>query len=188
VVGVEGAAPGGSLTRAASDRETDGSAPPETASIGTTGDCPDVWKAVHQALRGEAIKATQARTPLSLVILRIEDTDRLNDSVGLRLRELLGGAARAVQADTDPNGLPWIYGTDRFVFLLPDTELAAAQDKLATIRACIADLGSAGRDPSAHADLAVSIGAAQYTPGESLGHFIQRAIDALAPVERAEQG
>lgn len=168
----------------AADREIGGSTlPDEAPSIGSPGDRADVWKAVHRALRHLAIKATEAGAPLSLVTLRIDQPDRLTDAAGRRLREVLGEAARAVHADTDPDGLPWIYGADRFVFILPDTGLAGAHHKVAELRARVAHLCRVAQESPAQASLAVSIGAAEYTPQESLGHFIQRSIDALSPAE-----
>ncbi|HSA80027.1 MAG TPA: hypothetical protein VLE23_04335, partial [Geminicoccaceae bacterium] len=115
VVEVESASRDRILTGAESDRGTDGSAPTETGWIGTKGDRPDLWKAVHQALRGEASRATAAGTPLSLAILRIDHPDRLTNAAYSRLQKLLGEAARATQAGTDSDGLPWIYGAARFV-------------------------------------------------------------------------
>lgn len=158
--------------------------PPENASFGTIGHRPDVWKAVHQALRKEAIRATDAGTPLSLIILRIEDADQLGGPAGFQLRELLGEAARVVQAATDAEGLPWIYGTDRFVFILPDTKLVAARDKLETIRKSIFAPCEVDQGASAKIQLAVSIGAAEYRPKESLAHLIQRATEPVSSVER----
>lgn len=133
------------------------------------------------SLRRAAMDAMESGAPLCLVMSDIDHFKRFNDTHGHQTGDhVLRFVGAMLTNSVKGHDIPARYGGEEFVIVLPRTELAEATKIADRIRAAIAakrlrkkqsgeDIGS----------ITISMGIAQYRPGEPLNSLIKRADDGL---------
>ena len=130
-----------------------------------------------------ARSARRHRNPVSLLAIDIDGFKPINDehghAAGDEVLRTLGEVLRARLRETDTLCR---WGGDEFIALMPHCEIDNAQDVAEGIRAAVAErtivhAGTALR-------VTVSIGVAQYRPGENLPSLVARADAALYESKR----
>ncbi len=121
--------------------------------------------------------------PFCICLLDLDHFKQLNDTYGhaggdIALKAFVQGV-NAVQRDTD---LLARYGGEEFLLFLPQTSLPLGYTCAERVRAETARLNLKGLPLKTQ--LTVSIGIAQYQPGESIDQLIARADDALYAAKR----
>jgi len=121
-------------------------------------------RALDAALDVEWRRANRYRTPLSVLMIDVDDFKRFNDRYGHAAGDTaLRTVARCVNESIKrPGDFAGRYGGEEFCALLPNTDLAGAMRVAETIRAAVlaADEPNVG---SAHGKLTVSIGVAAHS-------------------------
>ena len=134
--------------------------------------------AMQVRLREEIARARRDGTPLTCVILDLDDFKAVNDTRGHAAGdELLRRVAKALQADLRPYDQVARYGGDEFVLLLPGSDEAAAGAAAERVRDAVAQQSQ----PGSRLELAgaCSLGVAQWREpldGESLLEHADRAL------------
>jgi diguanylate cyclase (GGDEF)-like protein len=141
-------------------------------------------RALMLAMEEAKTRADATGEPLSLCVIDLDLFKRFNDEynhlVGDRVLQEFAQAAQAELRATDVFGR---YGGEEFVKILRQTALAGAKADAERLRARISHLDL--RIPDRVDPLTVSIGVAQYQPGETINQTFARADAALY---RAKQG
>jgi diguanylate cyclase len=138
-------------------------------------------------LRAAAEEAIASARPLSLLLADIDHFKQFNDTFGHQvgdqvLRLVAGVLTRSVKGRDRPAR----YGGEEFAVILPQTDLDGARNLAEQIRRTVT--GNRVRSKTNGRDLGhitLSIGCAQYVPGEPLTRLIQRADKALYRAKRA---
>ncbi|ROR34168.1 GGDEF domain-containing protein [Inmirania thermothiophila] len=141
----------------------------------------------RKALETALAEAVAAGAPFALVMADIDHFKRINDThghlMGDRVLRFLAGLLR----QRAPEGaLPARYGGEEFALVLPGHDLAAARAVAEGLRRALA----AGRVRSVRSGeeigrITMSLGVAQWVPGESAEELVARADAALY---RAKEG
>jgi diguanylate cyclase len=135
----------------------------------------------------EAVRDAMEGEPLSLLIADIDHFKRFNDTYGHPVGDqVLRLVARTLTQSVKGRDTPARYGGEEFAIILPQTPLRGAaalgeQIRLAIMRGRI--VGRASRQP--YGTVTLSLGAAQYRPGETLEAFVRRADAALYHAKRS---
>lgn len=135
-------------------------------------------RAVTESLREHMALSRRAGLPLSLAFVDIDHFKRINDAYGHlagdSALQLIAGALRVAVRESDRVGR---FGGEEFLIVMPSTALKEAREPLERLREGVArlDWSSIGLDIQA----TVTIGAAQYAPGETLEALVRRADLAL---------
>ncbi|NUT17134.1 MAG: diguanylate cyclase, partial [Cupriavidus sp.] len=134
--------------------------------------------AVEERLAAQIALATRHGRPLSVVFFDIDHFKRINDHHGHRmgdqaLRIVVKRARNRLRADD----LLGRYGGDELIALLPDTDGIRAEAVAEHLREAVncRPLSVDGTTLS----LSLSLGVAEWMPGESAEHLIERADAAL---------
>jgi diguanylate cyclase len=137
-------------------------------------------------LREAARDAMEGGEPLSLLIADIDHFKRFNDTYGHPVGDqVLRLVARTLTHSVKGRDTPARYGGEEFAVILPQTPLRGAaavgeQIRVAIMRGRI--VGKASRQ--AYGTVTLSLGAAQYRPGETLDDLVRRADAALYQAKR----
>jgi len=122
---------------------------------------------------------SEATDNLCLLIIDIDHFKKFNDKYGHIVGDdVLQIVAKNIGKDVRGNDLIARVGGEEFAVILPKTPLLGAVTVAENVRASIARL-KLERKSETLETITVSIGAAQYQPGESLKDFVNRADDAL---------
>ncbi len=140
------------------------------------------WKSFYSALRRFAVKATEERLPLALLIVDIDDLAGFNRRHGRANGDLLlKMVAAQIRDSVGEAGFVARYAGDAFGVVLPQIELADAFALGERIRS-----GFVGR-PIVNkttgrtlGTVALAAGAAAYQDGESLALLVHRCLASLA--------
>jgi diguanylate cyclase (GGDEF)-like protein len=139
---------------------------------------------LQDRLRQESARATRARTPLSVLMVDLDDFKDVNDQhghqAGDRVLRAIAGSLRGAVRTGDVVAR---YGGDEFVVLMPDTDAAAAAVVAERARAAVAGLGHAMADGS-EVHVSCSIGLATYPPDGKGGRELLRRADAAMYAEK----
>ncbi|MFA7425485.1 MAG: diguanylate cyclase [Desulfosarcinaceae bacterium] len=123
----------------------------------------------------EMERARRYGSPLSVLILDIDNFKSINDSFGHNEGDrVLRNTAALLRSNLRSMDKPARWGGEEFVMLLPGTDLDGAV--AAGSRLCSA-IAAASLTP--HRTVTASIGASGYVSGESLDDFVGRADTAL---------
>ena len=143
---------------------------------------------LQDRLRQESSRAARGRTPLSVLMVDLDDFKRVNDEhghqAGDRVLRAIAGSLRGAVRGGD---LVARYGGDEFVVLMPDTDADAAAVVAERARAAVAGLGHAMADGT-EVHVSCSVGLATY-PSEGKGgrELLRRADAAMYAEKRARR-
>ena len=144
---------------------------------------------IMDALARERALADRSGKPFSTLLFDLDHFKSINDRYGhLVGDEILADFARKVKAElrgmdtvnaTDHKRSFGRYGGEEFIAVLPETELLGAQRCAERIRQLIADQSFRGSFK-----VTVSVGVAEYRPGETVTQLLTRADQALYQAKR----
>ena len=131
--------------------------------------------------------AMESDLSVSLLIIDIDHFKTFNDTYGHQAGDhVLRLVGRVLRDSVKGCDTPCRYGGEEFAILLPRTELAGAVTVGEQIRQAVAGKTlvrkSSGQDLG---KITVSVGAAQFNPGEPLSQFIERADMGLYAAKQA---
>jgi diguanylate cyclase len=143
-------------------------------------------RAIDESLRLCQAKATENKTPLGVLLLDIDRFRPFNEKyghgVGDQLLRFISGALRERLREED---LPARYGGEEFMAVLPGAELATCEAVAERIRRSISECRITRRSTGEMLPaLTVSIGVAQFRPGETTAEFVDRCDRALQLAKR----
>ena len=129
-------------------------------------------------IESERSRSARAARPFCLCLLDIDFFKRINDTYGHSAGDgVLRAFAAAVQEQVRDSDCFGRYGGEEFLLMLPETTIDAAAVLVERIRAAVEALRFA--DIDAALTMTVSIGVAEFRPGESIAQSIARADEAL---------
>lgn len=138
-------------------------------------------------LRQCALDAMESGEPLSLLMLDIDHFKQFNDTQGHHVGDqVLRLLASVLKQSVKGQDTPARYGGEEFVVVLPQTVLTNAVKLAEAIRVRVARRSVVNRSTSERlGSFTVSIGVAQFTPGEPLRLLVERADRALYDAKNA---
>ena len=126
-------------------------------------------------LKAEIERADRYSKPLSLIFVDINDFKNYNDLYGhLEGDQVLRKIARAIQSCMRGPDSAYRYGGDEFVGILPETREPGAAIVAERIRKMV-NTYEFFPNPDKAVYMTVSVGFAEYTPGEGEKAFVKRA-------------
>ena len=135
-------------------------------------------RAIADVLREQMAMSRRVDLPLALAFVDIDHFKQINDThghlAGDRVLQRIAEALRSGVREIDRVGR---FGGEEFLIVMPSTSLEHAREPLERLRSGIAGLD--GSTIGLNAKTTVTIGAAQYAPGETLEAFVRRADLAL---------
>jgi diguanylate cyclase len=138
-------------------------------------------------LRAAAEEAVTGARPLCLLLADIDHFKQFNDTFGHQVGDqVLRLVAQVLTRSVKGRDRAARYGGEEFAVILPQTDLDGARNLAEQIRRTVA--GNRIRSKTNGQDLGhitLSIGCAQYVPGEPLTNLIRRADEALYRAKRA---
>jgi diguanylate cyclase len=143
-------------------------------------------RALDEFLRASQAAAMETGEPLSVLLIDIDRFKRFNDNfghgVGDQVLRLMAGALRDGIGEKD---LPARYGGEELIAVLPGTELAACEAIAQRIRRSVAKRQITRRSTGdILPGMTVSVGVAQFRPGESMAQLLERCDGALYLAKR----
>jgi diguanylate cyclase len=138
-------------------------------------------RALDEFFRNAQIAAMEKGEPLSVLLLDIDHFKKFNDNfghgVGDQVLRLMAQVLRDKVRDVD---LPARYGGEELIAVLPTADLAAANVVAERIRCAIAECHITRRSTGENLPtITVSVGVAQFRPGEAMTDLIERCDRAL---------
>ncbi len=130
---------------------------------------------IHKIILHEMSRADRYHAPIAMLMLDIDHFKQVNDGFGhLAGDGVLRHCARVLAETTRGTDIVARYGGEEFVVLLPNTTVRQAANAAERIRALMerTDWPFCGK-------VTISIGAAEYLPGESFEDWFTRADVAL---------
>ena len=126
-------------------------------------------------LKAEIERADRYSKPLSLIFVDIDNFKNYNDKYGhLEGDQVLRKIAQAIQSCMRGPDSAYRYGGDEFVGILPETQEQGATIVAERIRK-IVNSHKFLPNPDKAVYMTVSVGFAEYTPGEEKEAFVKRA-------------
>lgn len=136
---------------------------------------------LEKALLLECERARRFRQALSLIVVDIDDFKPINDRYGhARGDSVLVDVVQQIRDSVRASDLVARWGGDEFVVLMPDTDLASAHAVAQVLREQVQAL-----PPIGEARLTLSVGVAQWQPGEPSSELLVRADQALYQAKAA---
>ncbi len=132
-------------------------------------------------LRQAVMDAMASDKTLSLLMVDIDFFKKFNDEHGHQIGdEVIKLVARVLQSSIKGQDVAARYGGEEFSIILPDTTLPNAVSVGEHIRKSMASRKIIRRNSGkTFGNITLSIGAAQYEPGEAMSSLIERADGAL---------
>lgn len=141
-----------------------------------------VRRRILEILRHEKLRADRSAGPLCVCLLDIDMLKSVNDNYGHQEGdEHLMRVARAVQLELRSIDYLGRYGGDEFLVVLSETDMRGALECAERIQRRLQVLNGKEGAPVA----TLSMGIAQYLPGEPLTHLVSRADAALYSAKSA---
>jgi diguanylate cyclase len=138
-------------------------------------------KMFDATLRKRAMEAMEDGGTLCLALTDIDFFKKFNDTYGHQTGDqVLKLVARIMQGNVKGNDLAARYGGEEFAVILPNTEIEDAKTVCEQIRAAVSSKRIRNRSTGEEmGNITLSIGIAQFQPGEPLSDFIHRADEGL---------
>jgi diguanylate cyclase len=138
-------------------------------------------KAFDMAIQGSVKEAASNTEPLSLLLIDIDHFKRFNDEYGHIVGdEVLRLVVRKIKENVRGRDFVARYGGEEFSVILPGTPILGAKTVAENIRLSFSE-GTLKRVKTSEylGTITVSLGAAQYRPGESVESLVNRSDRAL---------
>jgi diguanylate cyclase (GGDEF)-like protein len=133
---------------------------------------------LQDRIRQETARATRSRSPLSVLMVDLDEFKRINDEhghlAGDRVLRAIAGALRAAVRTSDVVAR---YGGDEFVVLMPDTDATDAEPVAQRAAKAVAELAHPMADGST-VNISCSVGLALHPRDGRSGKELLRAADA----------
>ncbi len=127
-----------------------------------------------------ATQSARTKLPFALLLMDLDHFKKFNDTMGHQVGDrLLQDVVNVLNDNVRRGDLVARYGGEEFVVVLPTCDLANAMAIAEDLRNAVADYGVEQRASYKGLPVSVSIGAAQWMPGESTLSLIARADEAL---------
>ena len=144
-------------------------------------------RSVEAFLRSAQMAAMEAGTPLSILMIDIDDFKKFNDSFGHQVGDQVLRLVSKVLAESVRDcDLAARYGGEELMAILPGAPIEACADAAERIRRRISEARLTRRATGEEiSSVTVSIGVAQFRMGESADGMIERCDRALYQAKRA---
>jgi diguanylate cyclase (GGDEF)-like protein len=127
----------------------------------------------------EVERCNRYATPLSLILLDVDDFKRFNDTYGhLEGDRVLAGLAEVIRAEIRGSDSAYRYGGEEFIVLFPETDPDESQVVAERLRQAFADRLFTPA-PGERIHMTISIGGGGYHSGEDLTTFVKRIDKAM---------
>ncbi|MBW2020721.1 MAG: diguanylate cyclase [Deltaproteobacteria bacterium] len=137
----------------------------------------------YTQLQTEMSRAFRYKGPLSLLLLDVDRFKQYNDTYGhLEGDQVLIKLGEVIRECLRKSDTAYRYGGDEFMVILPETRGSEARKVAERIRTRFPAVYS--YRTSGRIDATVSVGVAEYHPGEDLSEFIKRADQAMYEAKR----
>ncbi|HYD18930.1 MAG TPA: GGDEF domain-containing protein, partial [Patescibacteria group bacterium] len=132
-------------------------------------------------------EATANATPLTLMMLDIDFFKKFNDAYGHVVGDqVLKLVARTLVDNVKGRDMVARYGGEEFAVLLPETPLAAAMKVAEMLRRTVEHKEVVNKTTQENLGrITLSMGVAEYLPGENISRVIERADEALYRSKKA---
>lgn len=143
-------------------------------------------RALDEFLRASQAAAMETGEPLSVLLIDIDRFKKFNDNFGHGVGDqVLRLMAKALRDGVREKDLPARYGGEELIAVLPGTDLAACSAVAERIRRSVAECQITRRSTGdILPGITVSVGVAQFRPGESMTQFLERCDGALYLAKR----
>ncbi|WP_207476951.1 GGDEF domain-containing protein [Arenibaculum pallidiluteum] len=137
-------------------------------------------------LRRLATEAMEVGAPVSLLMIDIDHFKRFNDTWGHTVGDtVLALVARTIRDCIRDTEMAARYGGEEFAVIAPGTDLAMAVRMGERIRDAVSKKQVVNRSRNQSlGSITLSVGIAEYRPGEPLAALVQRADEALYAAKR----
>ena len=144
-------------------------------------------RALEEFLRASQTAAMETGEPLSVLLIDIDRFKKFNDNFGHGVGDqVLRLMAKALRDGVRENDLPARYGGEELIAVLPGAELAACEAVAERIRRSVAECQITRRSTGdILPGITVSVGVAQFRPGESMAQLLERCDGALYLAKRS---
>lgn len=138
-------------------------------------------KAFDKAIRDHVEEAENLGIPLILMMLDIDHFKKFNDTYGHQVGDqVLRLVARTLTDNVKGRDTAARYGGEEFAILLPETTLAGGIKVADVLRKSVETKEVINKTSNETLGrITLSVGVAEYRPGESISEFIERADAAL---------
>ena len=134
---------------------------------------------LYYQLQLEMDRALRYRAPLSLLLLDVDEFKGYNDTYGhLEGDKVLVKLGEVIRECLRKSDTAYRYGGDEFMVVLPEAKGNEAMNVAERIRERFPSVNPNGPS-NGSIDTTVSIGVAEYLPGENLSEFIKRADQTM---------
>lgn len=142
-----------------------------------------------QQIQSEIDRASRYNHPLSLLLLDVDNFKLYNDTYGhLEGDKMLSRFGGVIQGCMRTNDSAYRYGGYEFTVILPETRGKEAVKVAERIREEISAVDVFPPGPDQTGEIEVSIGVAEYRPGEGWETFTKRADEAMYRAKREGGG
>lgn len=143
-------------------------------------------RGLDEQMKVAQIRAMETGKPLSIMLVDIDHFKRFNDTYGHQIGDqvlrLVSGVFKEQLREDD---FPARYGGEEMIGVLENTKLETARAIAERVRNKISERKMTKRSTGEElGKLSVSIGVAEFQPGESVGDLIERADRALYQAKR----
>jgi diguanylate cyclase len=143
-------------------------------------------KMFDETLKMRLRESAGQRTDLCLILADIDNFKRFNDTWGHQTGDqIIRFIASSLQRQTQPDHLVARYGGEEFAIIMPRTRVVSARTIAEAIRAAIESKKLLRKSTNEELGrITISMGIAQYRPGERLHDLVERADTCLYASKR----